>query len=1241
MITQMSARVEASTSPPRASPPRRHAPGASVSPQRCRTSTGVSTPWSELRRSRGGATPASGAAPGAPPGGTSGRGEPRAGLSPTRPRCSKPAATPPRTPASCCRSRLVDMQAQLRSISLEYGPAELAMATQNWHPSQRLGTGSYGAVYRGELKDGSEVAVKAIDLSELTDKPEGLKDGGFEEEVLLLSKFRHPNLVTLLGWGQGGVHRYLVYEFLAGGDVFQRLRKSRLPSDGKTPGAGVPFPWAQRLSVCLDSATGLSHMHNSTPKAFHRDIKSANVLLDRHGVAKMADFGLSCISAQAGASHVTTKTVCGTPGYTCPVYQRTGRCTEGSEVHAFGMFVLEVLTGLSPSMRDSRRPSGLKYPVSEAIRPDESGAVERCVDCLEGAARWPRSLAQELGSLALRCICGHSDQQRPRFVEVVRAVRQMVERDAMEWADEESEPSRGEDYPQAAMAGYGVTGIHHGGHAAIPVTEGVLMPGAADQAGDRTVPAWADDVGDGNVVKVKPAEMPFFLEVIVANGVPAASLPPEFVRMPLSPSSKSGEDGEESESWATCFVGRLHQPRFFQSWLPAQGQRILISRTAFKLSWTRGADHATLLACGTNTLAVDNKVARKGATMVLRPGSDLRFSYERKLLLHLRFSTWTTLSTAPLELPLILSDDDLSMESHEQGMENPAMELQQSSRQVLMLPATRRSHSPSTVAATPARKSDVCANLFQTVEEPGGQHGEVLFDDGPEIMSTWCLECVHSECLPKDGLRSMSPELRRIGICHGMTVVGWGHQAPSFEAWLPDPVLRYSISRTHFRLEVADGCLSLTNMSFSTLCIDGQPLEKGKVSPLGLGQTVSFIRQEGVEVVHFLKLQVQESQAFSAASSPRLEHTLQHSWKPGYKEVVKSVEEPALFLEVLTADGQDVKRLSPALRRLALSESPSSSGQAVVYVGRQHQPKHFDAWFPCQSLSALASQTSFEVSWLRGSSGPVTFRRTGATSISIDGRLAVRGVSTPLVEGAEISVLLDRKVVLCLCFSLARPCSPTRKSKPYEQFASAGSGSTDVPSSTNGDSAPASATTERSRTLRPYHRSSRGQEYIQDCGYGGQLHFMGNDDLEGCSFAGPEDLMQREPTHQQAGSWRLCCLRSEELSADAVAMLRPDLCEFLVPRGELLIGWGHQPRHFEAWLPDPILRYSSARTQLRLEAVGDSVVVTNLGLCDLTVAGKLLARGEPQHVMEGQVMSFTRRDAGSHVPFLELQLRCA
>merc|ERR1719471_1601 len=166
------------------------------------------------------------------------------------------------------------------------------------------------------------------------------------------------------------MQRHLVYELLSGGDAFQRLQKSR--KQGREP-----FHWHERLSVCLDAATGLSHMHNSKPKAFHRDIKSANILLDRHGTAKMADFGLSCTSSgRQGDNHVQVKTICGTPGYACPIYSRTGKVTEGSEVYSFGMVMLELLTGLAPAAADPHIRGNILYHIRDNINPNQPGALD-------------------------------------------------------------------------------------------------------------------------------------------------------------------------------------------------------------------------------------------------------------------------------------------------------------------------------------------------------------------------------------------------------------------------------------------------------------------------------------------------------------------------------------------------------------------------------------------------------------------------------------------------------------------------------------------------------------------------------------------------------------------------------------------------------------------------------------------------------------------------------------------------
>eukprot|EP00929_Paragymnodinium_shiwhaense_P041906 TRINITY_DN21761_c0_g1_i2.p1 TRINITY_DN21761_c0_g1~~TRINITY_DN21761_c0_g1_i2.p1 ORF type:complete len:122 (-),score=30.01 TRINITY_DN21761_c0_g1_i2:28-393(-) len=112
----------------------------------------------------------------------------------------------------------------LNQISLEYSYADLQHATGNFKQENSLGSGSFGGVYRGLQKDGTEVAIKVLNVPD---------EAGFDEEVRVLSKFRHPNLVILMGFARNDTQRYLVYELLAGGDVYSRLQKSCV--DGTMP----------------------------------------------------------------------------------------------------------------------------------------------------------------------------------------------------------------------------------------------------------------------------------------------------------------------------------------------------------------------------------------------------------------------------------------------------------------------------------------------------------------------------------------------------------------------------------------------------------------------------------------------------------------------------------------------------------------------------------------------------------------------------------------------------------------------------------------------------------------------------------------------------------------------------------------------------------------------------------------------------------------------------------------------
>ena len=225
----------------------------------------------------------------------------------------------------------------------------------------------------------------------------------------VLSKFRHPNLVILMGFAVNGAQRLLVYEYLAGGDVSRRLQKCARENQA--------FTFLQRLSVALDAACGLSHLHNASPKVFHRDIKTANILLDRNGGAKMADFGLACLSR---SSEYKVKQASGTIGYACPYYIQRGVVTEGSEVYSFGMVLIELLCNAPPAC-SGPNPGEILYLVNHL-----QGSVSRTVNMADPKAGWPPAVANKLAELAMSCV-SMTENQRPRFVQIVKQLRSLIE----------------------------------------------------------------------------------------------------------------------------------------------------------------------------------------------------------------------------------------------------------------------------------------------------------------------------------------------------------------------------------------------------------------------------------------------------------------------------------------------------------------------------------------------------------------------------------------------------------------------------------------------------------------------------------------------------------------------------------------------------------------------------------------------------------------------------------------------
>ncbi|KAH8942670.1 hypothetical protein BDL97_13G005100 [Sphagnum fallax] len=160
-----------------------------------------------------------------------------------------------------------------------YSYSVLKTATRNFHQGSKLGEGGFGAVYKGVLPDGTEVAVKQLSVSSRQGKEE------FLNEVMLITGVQHRNLVKLRGCCLKGDERLLVYEFLENRSLHQALfDETRV----------LKLDWPTRLKILVGTARGLAYLHEGcSTRIIHRDIKASNILLDRDLNPKIADFGLA------------------------------------------------------------------------------------------------------------------------------------------------------------------------------------------------------------------------------------------------------------------------------------------------------------------------------------------------------------------------------------------------------------------------------------------------------------------------------------------------------------------------------------------------------------------------------------------------------------------------------------------------------------------------------------------------------------------------------------------------------------------------------------------------------------------------------------------------------------------------------------------------------------------------------------------------------------------------------------
>ncbi|GLT30497.1 hypothetical protein SLA2020_052930 [Shorea laevis] len=206
--------------------------------------------------------------------------------------------------------------------------AELRAATDDFSPSNKLGEGGFGPVYKGKLSDGRVVAVKQLSVA----SHQGTSQ--FVTEIATISVVQHCNLVKLYGCCIEGNRRLLVYEYLENKSLDQALF-------GNTD---LHIDWPTRFSICLATARGLAYLHEeSRLRIIHRDVKTSNILLDSELCPKISDFGLAKLYDDK-KTHISTR-VAGTIGYLAPEYAMRGHLTEKADVFGFGVVALEILSG--------------------------------------------------------------------------------------------------------------------------------------------------------------------------------------------------------------------------------------------------------------------------------------------------------------------------------------------------------------------------------------------------------------------------------------------------------------------------------------------------------------------------------------------------------------------------------------------------------------------------------------------------------------------------------------------------------------------------------------------------------------------------------------------------------------------------------------------------------------------------------------------------------------------------------
>ncbi|KAL4627266.1 hypothetical protein ACB092_05G155900 [Castanea dentata] len=291
----------------------------------------------------------------------------------------------------------------IKGLDLQTGTftlKQIKAATNDFDSANKIGEGGFGPVYKGQLPDGTVIAVKQLSSK----SKQGNRE--FLNEIGMISCLQHPNLVKLHGCCIEGEQLLLVYEYMENNNLARALFGPEINQ--------LKLDWPTRLKICIGIARGLAFLHEeSRIKIVHRDIKATNVLLDGDLNPKISDFGLAKLDEEE-KTHISTR-VAGTIGYMAPEYALWGYLTYKADVYSFGVVALEVLSGKS---NNNYMPSdNCVCLLDQACHLQQTGNLMKLIDESLGSEVNVKE-AEILVKVALLCT-NASASLRPTMSEVV------------------------------------------------------------------------------------------------------------------------------------------------------------------------------------------------------------------------------------------------------------------------------------------------------------------------------------------------------------------------------------------------------------------------------------------------------------------------------------------------------------------------------------------------------------------------------------------------------------------------------------------------------------------------------------------------------------------------------------------------------------------------------------------------------------------------------------------------------